>query len=162
NLLRCYSCERDTAERVTTMKGVLLAIVALLPFVQTPPPEASKPAAIGEQHYRIYRGDGTAASLDEVLAATKAATVTFLGEPHDDPHAHDLEEQILRRTWDSRLALSLEMFERDVQYVVDEYLAGLITESNFIASARPWKNYATDYRPLVEFAKENGIAVIAA
>ena len=144
------------------MKGLLLAIVALLPPVQTPHPEASKPAEIGEQHYRIYRGDGTPATLDEVLAASKAATVTFLGEPHDDPVAHYLEEQILRRTWDSRLALSLEMFERDVQYVVDEYLAGLISEANLIASARAWKNYATDYRPLVEFAKEKGMEVIAA
>jgi len=81
------------------MKGLLLAIVALLPPVQTPHPEASKPAEIGEQHYRIYRGDGTPATLDEVLAASKAATVTFLGEPHDDPVAHYLEEQILRLTW---------------------------------------------------------------
>jgi uncharacterized iron-regulated protein len=144
------------------MKGVLLAIVALLPFVQTPLSEASKPAEIGEQHYRIYRSDGTAATLDDVLAASQAATVTFLGEPHDDPVAHYLEEQILRRTWDSRLALSLEMFERDVQNVLDEYLAGLISEPNLIASARPWKNYATDYRPLVEFAKEKGMVVIAA
>jgi hypothetical protein len=80
------------------MKGVLLAIVALLPFVQTLLSEASKPAEIGEQHYRIYRSDGTAATLDDVLAASQAATVTFLGEPHDDPVAHYLEEQILRRT----------------------------------------------------------------
>src|SRR5262249_7418994 len=144
------------------MKSLLLAIVALLPFVQTPHPEAPKPAEIDEQHYRIYRGDGTPATLDEVLAASRAVTVTFLGEPHDDPVAHYLEEQVLRRTWDSRLALSLEMFERDVQYVVDEYLAGLISEANLIASARPWKNYATDYRPLVEFAKEKGMVVIAA
>src|SRR5262245_51583354 len=144
------------------MKGALLAIITLLPFVQARKPDVPKPAAIGEQHYRIYRGDGTPANLDEVLAASAAAVVTFLGEPHDDPVAHYLEEQILRRTWDGRLALSLEMFERDIQYVLDEYLAGLITEPNLIASGRAWKNYASDYRPLVEFAKEKKMPVIAA
>jgi uncharacterized iron-regulated protein len=92
----------------------------------------------------------------------KAAEVTFIGEVHNDPVAHYLEEQLLRRTWDLQLALSLEMFERDVQYVLDEYLAGLITEPNLIASGRAWKNYASDYRPLVEFAKEKRMPVIAA
>jgi hypothetical protein len=60
------------------------------------------------------------------------------------------------------VALSLEMFERDVQGIVDEYLAGLITEEQFKASARAWDHYAADYRPMVELAKSAGIPVIAA
>jgi uncharacterized iron-regulated protein len=60
------------------------------------------------------------------------------------------------------LALSLEMFERDVQYVLDEYLAGLILESHLISSGRAWKNYASDYRRMIEFAKEKKIPVVAA
>jgi uncharacterized iron-regulated protein len=54
------------------------------------------------------------------------------------------------------------MFERDAQIVVDEYLADLINENNFISASRAWGNYKTDYRPLVEFAKANKIPVIAA
>ena len=54
------------------------------------------------------------------------------------------------------------MFERDVQYVLDEYLAGFITENHLIASGRAWKNYASDYRPLIEFAKEKKMPVVAA
>src|SRR5262245_53119705 len=100
--------------------------------------------------------------MDQLLAASRAAEVTFVGEPHNDPVAHYLEEQVLRGTWDAQVALSLEMFERDVQYVLDEYLADLITEPNLIASGRAWKNYASDYRPLVEFAKEKKMSVIAA
>ena len=60
------------------------------------------------------------------------------------------------------VALSLEMFERDVQYVVDEYLQDLITEDQFQKSSRPWSEYETDYRPLIELAKQEGLAVIAA
>jgi uncharacterized iron-regulated protein len=139
------------------MKGVVLVAFAAILFGQEP-----KPAAIGDQHYRIYRGDGASATLDQLVAESRAADVTFLGESHDDPVAHYLEEQILRRSWNTDLVLSLEMFERDVQYVLDEYLAGIITESHVVASGRAWKNYAADYRPLVEFAKEKKMPVVAA
>ena len=54
------------------------------------------------------------------------------------------------------------MFERDVQTVLDEYLAGLITERHFMLSSRPWGNYASDYRPLVEYARAHKLPVIAA
>jgi uncharacterized iron-regulated protein len=143
------------------MNVAVLAIAAVLFFAQARKPEVATPAALDEQHYRIYHGDGTAATMDQLLAASAAAEVTFIGEPHDDPIAHYLEQQVLRSTWDAKLALSLEMFERDVQYVLDEYLADLITETNLTESGRAWKNYASDYRPLVEFAKEKKMPVIA-
>ena len=54
------------------------------------------------------------------------------------------------------------MFERDVQPVLDEYLAGLVREGDLLQDARPWANYRDDYRVLVEFAKEVGLPVIAA
>ena len=144
------------------MKVAVLGIAALLSFGQARVPKADAQIAIGEQHYRIYRGDGTAATMDELVKAVGAAEVTFIGEFHHDRVAHYLEEQLLRRTWDARLALSLEMFERDVQCILDEYLAGLIVEKNLITDGRAWKNYPADYRPLVEFAKEKKMPVIAA
>ena len=49
-----------------------------------------------------------------------------------------------------------------MQIVLDEYLNGLISEDHFLLSSRPWKNYKTDYRPLVEIAKQNKLSVIAA
>ncbi len=139
------------------MKAAILFSFAALLLAQDP-----NAPAIGEQHYRIYRGDGTPATFDQLLADSRAAEVTFVGESHDDPVAHYLEEEILRRTWDADAALSLEMFERDVQLVLDEYLAGLITESQLLAGSRPWRNYASDYRPLIEFAKEKKMPVLAA
>jgi uncharacterized iron-regulated protein len=54
------------------------------------------------------------------------------------------------------------MFERDVQAVVDEYLGGLISERHFLLSSRPWNNYATDYKPLLEYARAHHLPVVAA
>ena len=53
------------------------------------------------------------------------------------------------------------MFESDNQLILNEYLAGMITERNFNAEAKLWSNYSTDYKPLVEFAKENNLEFIA-
>jgi uncharacterized iron-regulated protein len=53
------------------------------------------------------------------------------------------------------------MFEADNQTILDEYLADIITEKNFEAEARLWNNYKTDYKPLVEFAKENNLVFVA-
>ncbi|HYP50749.1 MAG TPA: ChaN family lipoprotein, partial [Pyrinomonadaceae bacterium] len=120
-----------------------------------------------ETSYRVFDGQGKPASLNQIIEALQASDAVFLGEQHDDPTAHALHFEIFRQAFDrygkSRpVVLSLEMFERDVQLVVDEYLQDLISEANFIAASRAWNNYKTDYRPLVEFAKQNKLPVIAA
>jgi uncharacterized iron-regulated protein len=63
---------------------------------------------------------------------------------------------------DSPVVLSLEMFETDVQYIVDEYLHGLISSDQFRRNTRPWAWYDEDYAPVVEAAKNAGLPVIAA
>lgn len=101
------------------------------------------------------------AALDRIMQAD----VVFVGEQHDDPATHRLERALLegldsRR--EKRVILSLEMFERDVQPVLDEYLQGKLSEADFLARSRPWNNYRTDYRPLIEYAKDKGLRVLAA
>jgi uncharacterized iron-regulated protein len=122
-------------------------------------------------HYRAFDPKGRAVTLRAIIDSLEGADVLFVGETHDDAVAHLLEAELLRRA-DERfgaaspkrrdVALSLEMFERDVQTVLDEYLAGLISERHFLLSSRPWGNYATDYRPLVEYARARRLPVIAA
>ncbi|HEY0171716.1 MAG TPA: ChaN family lipoprotein [Pyrinomonadaceae bacterium] len=122
-------------------------------------------------HYRTFDSKGRAVTLQTIIDSLEGADVLFVGETHDNAVAHLLEAELLRRA-DERfgaaspkrrdVALSLEMFERDVQIVLDEYLAGLITERHFLLSSRPWRNYETDYRPLVEYARARRLPVIAA
>jgi uncharacterized iron-regulated protein len=124
-------------------------------------------------NFRVYDSTGKAITLDDVVAAMGKAEVVFIGETHNDRVAHDLEAQLLQRATarygsgagaDSgrEVILSLEMFERDVQTTLDEYLGSLILERQFLTDARPWSNYQTDYRPLIEFARSNKLPVIAA
>lgn len=91
-------------------------------------------------------------------------SVIFIGEEHESRASHQAELTILKglAERDSNLILALEMFERDVQDVLDAYLKGKILEKKFLKQSRPWPNYLEDYRPLIEFAKKKGMPVIAA
>jgi uncharacterized iron-regulated protein len=53
------------------------------------------------------------------------------------------------------------MFERDAQPLLNDYLAGRVSEADFLAKSRPWDRYITDYRPMVELAKSKGWPVVA-
>ncbi len=124
-------------------------------------------AQISDSNYRIYDASGNAASLSQIVEAAGKSDAVFLGENHDDAAAHFLQAELFRKIRETfgekrSVALSLEMFERDVQIVLDEYLKDLITEKKFLDDSRPWNNYKTDYRPLVEYAKQNNLAVVAA
>lgn len=128
---------------------------------------ASAQLTLTDAMYRVYDGQGNPVSLDDIVKRMAETDAIFLGEQHDDAVGHAIEAELFRRAVEKysqqrTVALSLEMFERDVQTIVDEYLAGLITEQHFLASSRPWGNYKTDYRPLVELAKEKRLNVVAA
>jgi uncharacterized iron-regulated protein len=137
-------------------------------LAQLAPSAAAQSDAAG---YKAFDSKGRAVKLEEIVETLDGADVLFVGETHDNAVAHALEAEFLRLA-DERysqsakrrraVALSLEMFERDVQTVVDEYLGGLITERHFLLSSRPWNNYETDYRPLVEYARAHRLPVIAA
>lgn len=103
-------------------------------------------------------------ALPVLIERIPSGSILVFGEQHDDSIAHILESNIfemLSKKFHNNIVLSMEMLESDVQPVVDEYLSGLISEKNFRREARTWGNYS-DYRPLIEYAKQQGIRVIAA
>jgi uncharacterized iron-regulated protein len=102
--------------------------------------------------------------LEDAFDILMDYSVIFIGEEHESRVSHHAEFTILKglAERDSNLVLALEMFERDVQDILDAYLKGKISEKKFLKQSRPWPNYLEDYRPLIEFAKKKGTPVIAA
>ena len=103
-------------------------------------------------------------SLDEMADALCTSDVVFLGEEHDNSVGHKLQFELTRKLQERRtnLVVALEMFERDVDFDLEDYLNGKLTEEAFLELSRPWGNYKEHYRPVVEWAKRNGIRVVAA
>lgn len=100
----------------------------------------------------------------DVAAEVAQADLVAFGEEHQTPAVHRRHHELLRELFAKRpqMVIAMEMFERDVQPLLDQYLKGEVDEAAFLAGARPWPNYARDYRPVIEFAKQHGIAVLAA
>lgn len=103
-------------------------------------------------------------SVNDIITDMQNADILFFGEEHNDSIGHDLEMEIFRKLsikYPQKIALSMEMFHTDVQLILNEYLADLISEKNFMKEGRAWPNY-NDYKPLVELAKSNRLQIIAA
>jgi uncharacterized iron-regulated protein len=113
--------------------------------------------------YRLYDSDGNSSGYEEMIKKVSSADIVFFGELHDNPIAHWLEYEItadLYKTAGDNLVLGAEMFEADNQLLLDEYLAGRYEADKFEAEVKLWKNYRTDYKPLVEFARSEGLPFI--
>jgi len=114
--------------------------------------------------YKVFTGEGKKADYEDILKEIKKTDVVFFGELHDNPIAHWLELEITKSLFAAKgknLVLASEMFETDNQLLIDEYFAGIIKESSFESEVRLWKNYATDYKPLLNFARQNELKFVA-
>ncbi len=145
----------------------LLAVMAVAAAIPVGAGPVYAEEAIGEKRSDpVVWADsrsGNVVSLGEMMDGLSNYQVVVFGEFHDSQPIHDGELEVLRELYSrhgSTLALSLEMFERDVQPVMDAYLAGTISEAEFLAASRPWPQYETAYKPMVEFAKKEGIPVL--
>lgn len=88
----------------------------------------------------------------------------LVGEWHTHAGIHRFQTDLLRQlsSGERRIALSMEQVTRDKQSVLDAYLKGEIGEQYFMSQSNAWPNYESDYRPLVEFAKQANLPVLAA
>jgi len=107
--------------------------------------------------------DGSVKTLEQVADDLSRFDVVFFGEFHGHSGIHLKQMQIFAalQQRNANMTLSLEQFERDTQELVDLYLAGKIGEKVLQEDGRGWPNYEQSYRPLVEFAKDNSLPVVA-
>ncbi len=113
--------------------------------------------------YALFHSDGKEVRYEKMIKELEKADVVFFGEQHNDPISHWMELQVMKSLYekDNRLTLAMEMFESDDQLVLNEYLHSIIEERHLLSETKVWDNYKTDYKPLVEFAKEKKLPVVA-
>jgi uncharacterized iron-regulated protein len=144
--------------KYSVMKIILVSVMLFISSVITAQDKM-------EDHYKIYDARAKQViSIDKIVTDCAASDVLFFGEEHNDSACHYMEHIIfeaLHKQYGSNLSLSLEMFETDNQIALNDYLAGFIPEDRFSKDVRLWSNYK-DYRPMIEYAKQNHINVIAA
>jgi len=131
---------------------LLLAIVILGTTVK----------AQDKRGYQLYTKAGKKTTYEKLLKASANADVLFFGEQHDNSLVHWLQLELTKDLAEKKpLVLGAEMIEADNQKQLNQYLAGQIDQKAFDTLARLWPNHKTDYKPLVDFAKEKQFPFIA-
>lgn len=132
--------------------GLLFTLISISVFAQ------DKPA------YLLYSKEGNQVTYEYMIEDLSKSDMVFFGELHNNPISHWLELEVtksLHSKAGEKLVLGAEMYEADNQIILDEYLSGLISGKKYEAEMRLWANDKTDYRPLVDFAKDNKLPFMA-
>ena len=112
--------------------------------------------------FAFYDSEGNKMEYNQVVRESQLADIILFGEHHNDAMIHWIQLRYIKDLMKTKeLILGAEFFERDDQLKLDEYTSGLIPARNFEAEARLWNNYKTDYKPIVDLARDSGLVFIA-
>lgn len=112
--------------------------------------------------YQLFDTNGKKLSYEKMIKSLSSSDMILFGELHNNPIAHWLQYELTSDlTSQRKLILGAEMFEADNQVALNQYLNGQIDQEGLDTLARLWKNYKTDYLPLVNIAKKDSLPFIA-
>lgn len=105
-------------------------------------------------------------NLNQILPELKKAQVVYLGEIHDSTKDHQNQLKIIQELYKNnpKIAIGMEMFQRPFQEVINQYIAGKITEAEVVEKTEYKNRWGFDwelYAPILRFAKEKQIPVLA-
>lgn len=137
-----------------------ISIILIISFIKL-----SLITAQDKPAYILYKNNAKKVTYAKMLKDVADSDMIFFGEFHTDPIAHWLQIELTKSLYEikgNKLFLGAEMFENGNQLVIDEYLAGFYPEKKMLPEiTQLWDNYNTDYKPLLDFAKENNLRFIA-
>jgi uncharacterized iron-regulated protein len=135
------------------MKATFITLVVLFSLISN---------AQDKKAYQLFDKNGKKVSYKKLLKAAEGTQVVLFGEFHNNAISHWLELELTKDVAENKaVVLGAEMLEADNQKQVNQYLNGVINQKKLDSTARLWPNYKTDYKPLVDFAKENKLQFIA-
>ncbi|MEB3217332.1 MAG: ChaN family lipoprotein [Nostocales cyanobacterium 94392] len=105
-------------------------------------------------------------NLNKILPEIKKAQIIYLGETHDSSEDHENQLKIIQELYknNSQIAIGMEMFQRPFQQIVNQYIAGKITEAELIEKTEYKTRWGFDwelYADILRFAKQKQIPVLA-
>lgn len=149
--------------KLTTVFTLIVGLSTAAAQTQDLRPQTTAPEAKPLVYRLVNCRSGKELTLPQLADDLAVRDVVYFGELHDNMVGHQVYAELAKLLADRQadLVISMEMFERDVQGVVNDYLRGRIDEAAFLKHSRPWKDYARDYKPLIELARERKLDVIA-
>jgi len=135
--------------RIVQIFSIVLALTAM-----------ARPAS-GHPHI-IDLNTETEIDFDQLIDELAEAQLIFVGEMHDHPGHHDMQLAIIQVLEERKplLAIGLEMFMKEDQPILDQWVAGEISEEEFapIFEAN-WQSWPL-YKPIFDYARQEDIPMV--
>ena len=115
----------------------------------------------------VFDALGRQQPIESVLIDVCATRAVFIGENHDRYDQHLSELEVIRRLYErdpDRWAIGVEFIQRPFQRDLDAYIAGEISEREFLRKTEYFDRWGFDfrlYRPIFDFAREHRIPMVA-
>ncbi len=105
-------------------------------------------------------------SIRDLIDRLSDKKIIYIGEYHDRFSHHYLQRLLIKEIFsrNKKIAIGMEMFQRPFQQLLDDYINGKIEEKDFLKQTEYFKRWGFDYnlyKPIINFARENSIPVIA-
>ena len=105
-------------------------------------------------------------SIDDIAQILAAKRVIHVGEAHNKYSHHLAQLDIIRaiHTIHPDLAIGMEMFQQPFQQYLDQYIKGELDETEMLRHTEYFSRWKFDfrlYKPILDYAKEHRIPVIA-
>ncbi len=147
------------------MKRIISAILFLTFAVALVAQNSNDKYCNDNPAYVIFGKDGSYVTYKQMMTDIANADICLFGEQHNDPISHWLKLEIvkgLHAKKGSNLVVGAEMWERDNQLILDEMLVqDLVDGPTYMESSKLWPNVDTDYLPILQYVKSNGLRFIA-
>jgi len=113
----------------------------------------------------LMREDGDAIEPETLWDELRKVTVVHLAETHDQPRHHEIQLEAIRQldTGKDDLAIGFEMFPRSAQPILDQWVAGELSEWEFMERVNWYKSWGFPYplfRPIFLYAREHHIRLV--
>jgi len=105
-------------------------------------------------------------SLSQVIDNVRDKRIVYVGEEHTNYAHHAVQLEVIKGLLgkDRKIAIGMEMFQIPYQAVLDDYVSGAIDRKTFLKKTEYFNRWRFDYelyQPIIDFARENRIPVIA-
>lgn len=158
-----------------TFKQLILLCIAIMTLSACQPvksyigdPELpytpAKEPAIGDI---LHMPTGVYVDQQQMLDQISRVQVVFVGETHDNPASHHLQEKILGALQErnpGQVTLAMEMFNPSQQDVLDRWTAGELSEKEFLKQVGWYSNWHMNfgfYRKLLTICRDKQIPILA-
>jgi uncharacterized iron-regulated protein len=110
-------------------------------------------------------GSGKTATIADIVKASEGKKWLYLGEQHATPAHQAMQADVVRALAASgrKVVVGVEFIQRPKQSVLDEWVAGNLTEDAFLEQVEwkaQWGFEYRHYKPIFDIAKEKSIPMI--